>query len=200
MPGAVLKRTAPLFVDGFIIFTSMKTQFTIHTLLKRSFFLLVTAVLASACGKSKPAEPAAEQMNAEDNKLKQASWVLGEWRNHTPKGVLSEVWWVKDDSTYAGRSSFVVGKDTVSSETVELGVRGGKLLYIPKVKNQNDGQPVTFTEKTVTATEMVFENPEHDFPQRITYAHPVEDSLVAVISGMKGDVEKSLKFPMQRVK
>lgn len=170
----------------------------------KRFALFIMITFLGACTKTKTAEPVTEQagekINIGEDKLKQASWVLGEWRNNTPKGVLSEVWQVQDDSTYAGKSSFVVGKDTVSSETVALGVRGGKLLYIPTVKNQNNGQPVTFTEKTVTSTEMVFENPAHDFPQRITYTHPSEDSLVAVISGMKGDGEKSLKFPMQRVK
>lgn len=165
----------------------MKIQY--FTLLRNPAILLASVALLSACNKAKPPGP-----------LAHAAWILGTWQNNTPRGVLSEVWRVKDDSTYAGKSSFVVGKDTVSSETIALGVRGGKLLYIPTVKDQNNGQPVTFTEKMVTASEMIFENPAHDFPQRITYTHSADDSLVAVISGMKAAQEKSLKFPMRRVK
>jgi hypothetical protein len=159
--------------------------------LRKCLVLLVLVVLVNACSKPRPIV---------EEKLRKAMWLVGKWQNNTPKGVLSEVWRVKNDSTYAGRSSFVVGKDTVSSETVELALRGGKLLYIPTVKNQNGGQSVTFTEKTVTDFEMVFENPEHDFPQRITYTHMSGDSLVAVISGMADGREKSVKFPMQRIK
>jgi hypothetical protein len=152
-------------------------------------FLVVAMIGASACAQS-----------TGKKRLHQAAWLLGEWKNNTPRGILYEAWQVKNDSTYAGKSSFVVGTDTVSSETVELGVRGGKLLYIPTVRNQNNGQPVTFTETTVTAKVLVFENPAHDFPQRITYTQVTSDSLVAVISGKKGEKEKAIQFPMRRIK
>lgn len=92
----------------------------------------------------------------------------------------------------------MAGKDTVSAEVVNLEMRGGKLLYVPTVRDQNSGQPITFTETTVTEKEMIFENPAHDFPQRITYTRITPDSIVAVISGMQG--EKSVQFPMRRVK
>ncbi len=161
------------------------------------------AITLSACNRTRPVQGAAQMAAVETfdgRRLEQASWLLGEWRNSTPRGVLYEAWRVKDDSTYTGRSCFVVGKDTVSAEVVDLEMRGGKLLYIPTVRDQNNGQPITFTETTVTEKEMIFENPEHDFPQRITYTQINQDSLLAVVSGMQGGKEKSIQFPMRRVK
>jgi hypothetical protein len=166
--------------------------------LKKFFSVLIVAMPLGACNRTPPAGPV-ETSSSDGKRLEQVAWLLGEWRNNTPRGVLYEAWRVKDDSTYTGRSCFVVGQDTVSSEVVALGVRGGALLYIPTVRDQNDGQPVTFTGTMVTGTEMIFENPAHDFPQRITYTQINPDSLVAVISGMQGEKEKSVQFPMKRV-
>ena len=175
----------------------MKIQY--YCFLRKFFSVLIVAMPLGACNRTPPAG-LPETGTSDGRRLEQVAWLLGEWRNNTPRGVLYEAWRVKDDSTYTGRSCFVVGQDTVSSEVVELGVRGGALLYIPTVRDQNEGQPVTFKETQVSDKEMIFENPAHDFPQRITYTQINPDSLVAVISGMQGEKEKSVQFPMKRVK
>jgi hypothetical protein len=188
---------AIIFVEN--IYVNMNTSIRNYAFLQKDLFALMLAMTLGACHRPRPAE----QMDAktfDGSQLKQVAWLLGEWRNDTPRGVLYEAWQVRDDSTYTGRSCFVVGQDTVSSEVVALGVRGGALLYIPTVRDQNDRQPVTFTETTITEKEMIFENLAHDFPQRITYTQINPDSLVAVISGMQGEKEKSVQFPMKRVK
>ena len=47
---------------------------------------------------------------------------------------------------------------------------------------------------------IVFENPQHDFPQIISYTKINADSLVAEISGSKNGQELKQTFPMKRVK
>lgn len=132
-------------------------------------------------------------------KIEKATWLLGNWQNKTPRGILTESWQKKDDSTYTGKSAFVRGADTLSSETLTLEERKGRLYYIPVVKNQNNGQPVTFTLTSASANQLVFENPAHDFPQKITYTLITNDSLVAVISGVRNGQERAQQFPMGRV-
>lgn len=129
--------------------------------------------------------------------IKQAEWLLGTWQNTTPRGVLVEQWQKLNDSTYTGKSYFWAGKDTAFTENIALEQRGGKLYYIPTVKNQNNGKPVKFTQ---TGAGLVFENPAHDFPQKITYQQVKPDSLLAEISGMSKGKPRSQKFPMGRVK
>ena len=74
------------------------------------------------------------------------------------------------------------------------------LFYIPNVNNQNGGLPVRFATKTVSDMELVFENPQHDFPQIISYTKINADSLVAEISGTINGKERKQTFPMKRVK
>jgi Domain of unknown function (DUF6265) len=106
----------------------------------------------------------------------------------------------KNDSTFSGRSNFIAGKDTLSSETISLEQNGGNIFFIPTVKGQNNEQPVKFLLTYSTMNQLVFENPEHDFPQKITYTQITKDSLLAEISGMMAGKQNSQKFPMTRAK
>jgi hypothetical protein len=76
--------------------------------------------------------------------------------------------------------------------------RNGELLYIPAVRDQNDGLGISFRLITINEKDLVFENAEHDYPQRISYYHVSNDSLIAEISGNKGGELKSEQFPMRR--
>lgn len=134
------------------------------------------------------------------SQLALAQRLLGNWQNQFPEGVATESWELRDDSTYAGKSSVVIGKDTVSSESIVLQQRGPEVAYIPTVKEQNGGQPVPFLLTTSTENQLVFENPEHDFPQKISYTFFGNDSLVAEISGNMNGEKKAEQFPMKRVK
>ena len=47
---------------------------------------------------------------------------------------------------------------------------------------------------------VVFENPQHDFPQRIIYRLEKDGSLLARIEGVNQGREKGINFPMKRAK
>jgi hypothetical protein len=49
-----------------------------------------------------------------------------------------------------------------------------------------------------TPIEMVFENPKHDYPQKITYRQITKDSMVATISGIQQGKPSSDSYPMKR--
>lgn len=129
-----------------------------------------------------------------------AKWLLGEWEIQTARGKMSEVWSKQTDGAYAGKSYVVVGKDTVSSEAIVLKQEGNDSYYIPTVKGQNNDQPVKFKLTSSSANQLVFENPAHDFPQKISYTLESKDSLVAEISGVVNGQQRARKFPMKRVR
>lgn len=52
----------------------------------------------------------------------------------------------------------------------------------------------------MNATMAVFENPNHDFPQRIIYRLVTVDSLVARIEGRIDGKERSSDFPYRRAR
>lgn len=131
--------------------------------------------------------------------LEKAYWLIGEWHNVTPEGIATESWTKQNDTVYAGKSLFIIGKDTVSSESLRLEQLGQEVAYVPTVKDQNKGLPVRFVMKTMSDTQMIFENPQHDFPQTISYTKINADSLVAEISGKEHGQERKQAFPMKRV-
>ena len=119
-------------------------------------------------------------------KLQQAKFLLGAWKGPVGKGISIESWYKQDDSTFAGSGLFIKAGKTMSEETIELTQKGDDVYYIPTVKGQNGDKPVTFKMTAVTDNTLIFENPQHDFPQIIKYTLYGTDSLVAEISDKAG--------------
>ena len=132
--------------------------------------------------------------------IKKAEWLIGTWENKTQRGSIYETWNKTNDNEFSGMSYIIKEKDTIVFENIRLVEEQDGLFYIPTVKNQNDGLPVRFATKTISETQMVFENPKHDFPQIVSYTKITSDSLVAEISGTKNGQERRQTFPMKRVK
>jgi len=135
----------------------------------------------------------------QNNDIKKAEWLIGTWENKSPRRTVYETWSKTSDIEFTGKSYILKEADTIVFENLRLVQEQNKLIYIPTVKNQNDGLPVRFTSKTITETELVFENLQHDFPQIISYTKIGADSLVAVISGTKNGQERKQTFPMKRL-
>lgn len=131
--------------------------------------------------------------------LADASWLLGKWEQKTKKGTIYETWKSSSDSSYAGKSYLLKEKDTVVLETVSLLQKDGTLFYIPTVTNQNNNMPVSFKVTFSSDNKLIFENPAHDFPQKITYTLISSDSLMAEISGILNNKQQLRRFPMRRV-
>ena len=136
----------------------------------------------------------------EANDVKKAEWLIGTWENKTPKGSVFETWTKVNDHELSGKSYLVKEKDTVVFETIQVVQEQDLLFYIPLVKNQNNGLPVRFTGKAISETQLIFENPQHDFPQKISYTKIKSDSLVAEISGIQNGQQRKQTFLMKRVK
>ena len=134
------------------------------------------------------------------NDIKKATWLIGTWENKTPRGNIFETWNKKSELEFSGKSYIIKEKDTVVFETIQLLQEENGLFYVPVVKNQNEGLPVRFALKTISDTQLVFENPQHDFPQIISYTKTGAETLTAEISGVINGKEKKQSFLMKRVK
>lgn len=170
--------------------------------MKNAFKYFMALAIASTIISCKNSNNTNTTENTTTNfsELEKANWLLGEWQNNSPEGNATEVWEKENDSTFVGESYFVIGKDTVSSESISLQQNDKDLFYIPTVKGQNNKQPVKFALTLSTNNLLVFENPKHDFPQKISYTQITNDSLLAEISGMMNGKQNSQNFPMTRVK
>ena len=179
----------------------------IRGLMKILIYLFVVVIFISSCGSTQD-EIAATQddkdslvcIMPEPPRIGRAMWLIGEWENTEDGATMFESWVLTDDSLLTGLSFTIDNGDTVQYETVELIQRGTDLYYIPTVSDQNDEEPVEFLLTVFTDSTLIFENPDHDFPQRIAYTNYRGDSLLAVISGIYGGKNSFMEFPMKRIK
>ncbi len=125
------------------------------------------------------------------------SWFGGCWEGRYSNGkVVSEQWMKPAGETMMGMSRTVKNGKTGEFEFVRI-VRkeDGSIYYVAKPSGQEEA---SFRLVSLEGTRAVFENPTHDFPQRIVYRLS-GDSLIARIEGtMKGKVRGS-DFPYRRV-
>lgn len=136
--------------------------------------------------------------SVEKDKIKIADWLIGNWENASPEGVLTENWQKLNDSTFSAASYFIKGKDTIHFESIILAQLGETLTYKATVKGQNDDKPVSFPSIAESDKQLVFENPKHDYPQKITYTKGANNTLTAEISGNLNGKPTSEKFVMTK--
>lgn len=133
-------------------------------------------------------------------KINAANWLLGNWENKSVEGNLTESWKKANDSTFQATSYFIKEKDTLHFETIILEQKGENATYYAAVQGQNDGKPIAFKLKAASEKELLFENLQHDYPQKINYTPITADSLVVKISGMQQGKPSSEQFSMKRIK
>jgi hypothetical protein len=123
----------------------------------------------------------------------------GLWKMETGRGAIYEEWQVKSDDKLAGRSFRINNADTIVMERIELYIRGNEIVYSPVVTNQNNNQAVFFKLISNTDNCYIFENKEHDFPQRVIYNLVSKDAVHARIEGVRNGQERGSDFRYSRV-
>jgi hypothetical protein len=84
----------------------------------------------------------------------------------------------------------------VEYELVVIRKEGDALAYEAHPSGQKSA---VFLARTVTETTVVFENPQHDFPQRVGYERTGGDALLAWIEGTSRGQSRRVEFPYRRV-
>lgn len=96
-----------------------------------------------------------------------------------------------------GTSRTTRNDSVVEWEQIRIAREGDTIFF----HAQPSGQPAaSFRLTGMTATSVTFENPAHDFPQRIIYRSPGRDSLIARIEGTANGRARGVDFPYARVR
>ena len=122
------------------------------------------------------------------------NWLNGEWAMKESDGIVTEQWKQVNDSLMEGSSDFIKGDSTIPFETIKLFRRNDKFFYEAKAAGQNKELPVEFKLTSFSDTGFVAENPQHDFPKRITYRLVNKDSIHAFVDGGPAMPEKKSDF------
>lgn len=136
---------------------------------------------------------------SEQNKLEQASWLIGSWVHADKDGKLKEKWRADNDSLYRGWAYFIKGSDTLHREQVRLFLEKSRLCYEATVKGQNNNLPIRFYEETAHHNALVFSNPQHDYPQKISYKKITADSLIITLTGKQQGKASTETYAMKRL-
>ena len=134
-----------------------------------------------------------------DKEFKPLQGLAGLWKMDTKRGTIYEEWQMRGAGRLAGRSYRLNNKDTMVLENVVLSLQGNDIFYTPVVSNQNNQQPVPFKLISCSGNRYVFENKEHDYPQRVIYELVSMNDLRARIEGSKNGKEMGSDFNYIRV-
>jgi hypothetical protein len=122
-------------------------------------------------------------------------WLAGCWRMERGAMITEEQWMTPRGGVMLGISRATRRDTVVSEEFLRLSVRGDTIVYWALPTRQTASE---FRTRSATDQEITFENPAHDFPQRIRYRRAGADSLLAQIEGERGGQTRTITFPYRR--
>ena len=74
------------------------------------------------------------------------------------------------------------------------------MIYRATVEGENNDEPVPFQLTKADDSLLIFENPKHNYPQKIEYKLKKNKSIVATISGKQNGKSSTESYPMTKVK
>ncbi|MCI0436748.1 MAG: DUF6265 family protein, partial [Gemmatimonadetes bacterium] len=124
-------------------------------------------------------------------------WLAGCWSSDGGVTGSGELWMAPAGGTLLGVSRTVAKGRTVAHEFMQIReIAPGRLAFIANPSGQAQA---TFPVRSLGPREVVFDNPSHDFPQRVIYRldGPI---LRARIEGLENGQPRAVDFPMRRVR
>lgn len=127
-----------------------------------------------------------------------ADALCGSWQLEHSANI--EYWSKESPDFYSGILYSIEGNDTVVYEKMSLKKIGKQIYFIAEVPDQNNQEPVRFLLNGSSSKALEFENPDHDFPNKIVYTMPLENRLEASISGLINNNPDTIFFNYSRIK
>lgn len=128
--------------------------------------------------------------------IERVAWMRGCWQTVTGDRTVEEQWSRPAAGTMLGVGRTTREKTLVEYEFVILKEQGERLAYEAHPSGQ---ATATFLSTTIAPSRIVFEDPTHDFPQRVGYESPKADTLLAWIEGAVGGSTRRMDWTYHRV-
>lgn len=107
------------------------------------------------------------------------AWLAGHWKTSNGKTTTEEIWLAPADGLMVGAGRTAGGKKPFF-EFLRIEARGDALVFVAQPRG---AAPTEFAAIKVEADSVTFENPQHDFPQRVIYRRAGADRLDARTEG-----------------
>jgi Domain of unknown function (DUF6265) len=127
---------------------------------------------------------------AHSQEIEKLAWMTGTWTQTKGDETVQESW-------LGPRAKMMVAVNLTSSarrnsfEFLRIVEKDGALSYLASPGGK---APVEFKVKEIGEKKVVFENPAHDFPQRIIYAIEADGAMKARIEGTIQGKERGMEW------
>ena len=133
---------------------------------------------------------------AEPAKVSDLGWLEGRWQGTKGETTTEEHWTSASGGALVGMNKAVRGERVVSFEFLRVvALEDGTLAY---VASPGGGPTTTFRLKELGERSVVFEAPEHDFPQRVIYRLDPDGTLHARVEGVVEGKLEALEWAWRR--
>jgi hypothetical protein len=160
----------------------------------QTFVLAAAAVMGASIGTSTASLGDFERQTPAD--VQRLAWLGGCWQQRSGARVVEEHWMAPRGGVMLGMSRTARNDTVIEYEQLRIFQRGSRVVYAAAPSGQAAAE---FETSAIGDTLVVFENPAHDFPQRIIYRRRGADSVVARIEGLRGGVVRGVDFGYRKV-
>jgi Domain of unknown function (DUF6265) len=125
------------------------------------------------------------------------AWLAGTWKGQADGIEMEEHWTEPRGGLMLGMHRDLESNKAVFFEFLRIEARGDAVVYLASPR----GAPaIAFPAVEIGESRVVFENKEHDFPQRILYWTTPDGALHARVEGPKGGKVASEEWTWKRAR
>jgi hypothetical protein len=160
------------------------------------------AALFSAVTLAQAPAATPETVNLPTDSMAELSWLYGCWGGKVNGRDFREQWMPLRGNTLVGIGSTEFEGKLSSYEYLRIESRADGIFYValPSGQKEEAFKLVSAVkddrDKSSTFT---FENPQHDFPQRISYRRGTEGWLYATVEGKTQGQDRQVTYPYRRI-
>jgi len=127
--------------------------------------------------------------------VRQLDWLADCWDGSNEKYERTEQWMKPSGNMMLGMSRTVRNGQVREYEFMRIHQSNGDIYYTANPSGQAEA---SFRLVSLKVQEVVFENLDHDFPQRIGYKLESDGNLIAWIEGTSNVKDRKIEFPFRR--
>ena len=164
---------------------------------------MILRLILGALVAAHPLAMASDEVSKPDAKapppnLTRLAWLAGNWRMEKGGRVSDEQWMAPGAGVMLGMARTIAKGRVVEHKFIQIREGpGGGLFYVAQPAGQ---KTATFQISSLMDTVVVFENPQQEFPQKISYTLQPDGSLLVALEGPGADGQvKRIEFSYQRV-
>ena len=146
--------------------------------------------------------PAPETTPLDTKAVSVMSWVYGCWGGKVNQRDFREQWMPLRGNTLLGIGSTEFQDKLASYEYLRIEGRADGVYYVALPSEQKEAAFKLVSavhDNRDNADIFTFENPQHDFPQRIIYRRGTEGWLYATIEGKLSGQDRQVTYPYRRI-